>query len=196
MRNILLLVLCMLPFLSSCVAAAVFGGAAAGGAIINDKRSFKSINRDANTTQFAQHLIDHSKVLKGKTHIAVSTFDHSLLMAGQAETPELRNYAYKLVKDHVKNVDHIYNEVEIAGPASFSERADDSWLTTKVRTAMLSKKGLSSLQIKVVTESSTVYLMGRVTRKQASLATDVARRVKGVKRVVTLFQYTTPKESA
>ena len=68
-------------------------------------------------------------------------------------------------------------------------RTNDSWITTKVKTAMLREKGLKSSHIKVVTEGATVYLRGRVSRDQADLATSVARRVGGVRMVVKIFEY-------
>ena len=69
------------------------------------------------------------------------------------------------------------------------QRNNDAWLTTKTKTAMLAAKGLHSAQIKVVTENSVVYLMGLVNHQQANLATSVARRVSGVRKVIRVFQY-------
>ena len=164
-------------------------GATAGGAVVYDKRSFKAINEDRHATEIAQTLIDHSKTLKGRSHISVATFNHIMLMIGQAQTPELRDYAYKLVSN-VKHVQRIYNEVIIAGSTSLIQRANDAWITTKEKASMLAAKGLNSTQIKVVTESSVVYLMGLVSREQGKLAANVARRVPGVRKVVKVFQYT------
>jgi len=190
MRKMLLLLFCLTPLLSGCIAAAIVGGATAGGAIIYDKRSIKTMNQDQYATELGQALVNRSKILKGRSHISVATFDHVMLMVGQAQNQELKDYAYKLLKDNVKNVKRIYNEVTIAGGSTFLERTSDSWLTTKVKTAMLTAKHLRSSQIKVVTEASTVYLMGLVSHKQGELAGNVARRVGGVKKVVKVFEYT------
>ena len=54
---------------------------------------------------------------------------------------------------------------------------------------MLARKGLASGSINVVTENSVVYLMGVVNRQQSHIAVDVARNVKGVKKVVKVFEY-------
>lgn len=190
MKKVLLLIVCIFPILGGCVAAAVVGGATAGGAVVYDKRSFKTMNQDRHTTEYAQTLLDHSKILKGRTHISVATFNRIALIVGQAQTSELRNYAQKLINDNVKNLQRVYNEVNIAGSSSFLQRTNDSWITTKVKTAMLATKHLHSSNIKVVTESSTVYLMGLISHKQGELAGNVARRVPGVKKVVKVFQYT------
>ena len=47
----------------------------------------------------------------------------------------------------------------------------------------------SALHVKVVTEAGVVYLMGLVTPKEAEAATNLARHVSGVKRVVRIFEY-------
>ena len=124
----LITLLCVCIPLSGCVTSALLVGATAGGAIVYDKRSFKAINQDRLSTQYAQNLIDHSKTLKGRSHISVATFNHILLMVGQAQTPEIRAYAYKLIAN-VKHVQRIYNEVTIAGSPSVLQRTNDSWLT-------------------------------------------------------------------
>jgi osmotically-inducible protein OsmY len=80
--------------------------------------------------------------------------------------------------------------LEIGVPASPAQMSKDTWITTKVKSSMIATKGLSSSQIKVVTENGTVFLMGIVTRAQGDAASDVARRVNGVQNVVTLFEYT------
>jgi len=45
------------------------------------------------------------------------------------------------------------------------------------------------LEIKVVTENGTVYLLGTVTRAEGEAATAAARAVGGVERVVRIFSY-------
>jgi hypothetical protein len=50
-------------------------------------------------------------------------------------------------------------------------------------------KYLKSGQFKVLTENGTVFLMGVVSRSQAQIAVDIARRVSGVQKVVKVFEY-------
>jgi len=185
----LIILLCICIPLSGCVASALVVGATAGGAIVYDKRSFKTMNQDRHATQYAQNYMDHSKALRGRSHISVATFNHIMLLVGQAQTAKLRNTAFNLASK-IKGVQRIYNEITISGSTSMVQRSDDVWLTTKIKSAMLMAKGLHSSQIKVVTESGTVYLMGLVSHAQAKLATNVARRISGVRKVIKVFQYT------
>jgi osmotically-inducible protein OsmY len=92
----------------------------------------------------------------------------------------------------VDRVRKVYNEVEIAAPSAMSQRSADTWITTKVKTALLDVEGLEifdSTRVKVVTERGVVYLMGLLTRDEAELVTETVRRVAGVQRVVRLFEY-------
>lgn len=175
--------------LSGCLAVPAFvAGATAGGAVIYDQRSFKTMAQDHTAEAYAQKWINEDPELKENADISVVVFNHVALMVGQARTPELRARAFKIVS-LTKNISRIYNEVMVGGSTSLLQHTNDDWLTTKVKTKMLTKKGLESTQIKVVTDDNVVYLMGLVSPEQAKLATDVARKVSGVTRVVKVFQY-------
>lgn len=193
MKKYLCLALCALSLLTTgCVATAVVAGAGATGAIVSDKRDLKQMNRDREASQSATHAISRDEALTGRSHVSATTFNGLMLLVGQAQTAELKERAYTLAKDATTQfrVHRIYNEIQVSGSSSFLERSSDTWLTTKVKTALLSKKGLRSMQVKVITESGTVYLLGLVSREQGQLAAQTARRVAGVKKVVKAFQYT------
>jgi len=183
-----ILVVLLALFLQACIPAALVAGTAAGGLIINDNRSVRTMNEDHEITFKAQSAINTNKSLKGQTHISVATFNHLVLMVGQAPTEELRNIAASLV-EKVPNVKHIYNEITIGAPISIAARSHDSWITTKVETALVAQKGLHSTQIKIVTENSTVYLLGLVIPSQGNLAAEAASTVPGVVKVVKAFEY-------
>jgi hypothetical protein len=67
-------------------------------------------------------------------------------------------------------------------------------LVAKVKAAMVDTEDVFANVFKVVGERGTVYLMGRVTQREAKRATDVVRGVSGVKRVVRVFEYVTEDE--
>ncbi len=189
MKKLLLLVaLFSSTILSGCLPAAFVAGATAGGVVISDRRSFKTIVQDKKITCQSLIQLNSDRDLKQQSHISVTTFNRVVLLVGEAQTPGIRGRAYELVKN-VPNIRRITNEITIGDPVSAKEISTDVWITTKVKTAMLAEKGLSSTQIKVITEDGVVYLMGLVTHHQADLAVDVARTVTGVQKVVTLFEY-------
>ncbi len=185
----LLSIILLSCFLSACLLPVVFvAGAGIGGSIVYDKRNMKTMVQDRDMATAALHKIQDDPDLSEHAHISIATFNHIILLAGQAPTEELRQRAFDLVNS-VPNVKRIYNEVTVEPPTSTMIRTNDSWITTKVKSAMLAEKGLRSSQIKVVTENSVVYLMGIVTRKQSDLAAQAASRVSGVKKVVKIFEY-------
>jgi osmotically-inducible protein OsmY len=175
--------------LSACIPVVlVAAGATVGGAIIYDKRSIKTIAQDRDMASTALKQISEDPDLKDKVHITIATFNNMMLIAGQAPTEELKNHAYQIASS-ATNLKRIYNEITVEPITAASTQTQDTWITTKAKSAMLAEKGLSSTQIKVVTENKVVYLLGVVTHKQADLAADVASTVSGVSRVVRLFEY-------
>lgn len=174
--------------LTACIPVAFVIGAGAGGAIIYDKRGVKSMVQDRDIANEAWKRINYDSQLKDEARISVASFNHLVLLVGQAPTEALKTRAYNLVSS-IPHVKRIYNEVTIGPPISAVEQTHDAWITTKVKSAMLAVKGLKSSQIKIVTENHIVYLMGIVTRKQANLTAEAASKILGVDKVVKIFEY-------
>jgi len=183
-RNIVILFL-LSSLLTGCVAAVVAG--AATGLVVYDRRSVVSIERDARIFHSIHTAIATDSRFKG-SRIVVTVFNQAVLLVGQTPIASLRVVAEKMAQS-TPHVRRVYNEVTIDQPRILTEQSKDVWVTGEVRTRLLTKKGLESGSIRVVTESQVVYLMGSVTTQQASLAVDVARHVQGVRRVVKVFQY-------
>jgi osmotically-inducible protein OsmY len=173
--------------LQACVPAAFVAGAAAG-VVVYENRSMKTMVQDQNIIQEGIAKINSDQELRDKAHIVITAFNHVALVVGQAPTTAMRDRALSLVQD-VHNVSRIYNEVTIGEPTGAGTRSNDAWITTKVKTALLTKSGLRSSQIKILTENGTVYMLGLVTKAQADLAVDAAKTVQGVQKVVKLFEY-------
>lgn len=182
------IILLLSASLAGCVAAVV-AGAAAGGAVVNDHRDLKEINNDQVIRHLGNTMLAKDPALR-HSNINVATFNRDVLLTGETPHASLRVKAEKMVST-IAGVQRIYNEITISSPSSLITRSSDTWITTKVRTNMLTKSGLKSSQIKVVSENGVVYLMGHVTHEQADLAVEVARRVAGVQRVVKVFRYRT-----
>ncbi|MEO8656047.1 MAG: BON domain-containing protein, partial [Ramlibacter sp.] len=98
------------------------------------------------------------------------------------------------VVSKVENVKGIVNELAVAGNTSLSNRSSDTLITGQVKASFLDEKKLYSGAFKVVTERGTVYLMGRVSKAEADLATQIARGVSGVQRVVRIFEILSDEE--
>lgn len=171
--------------LGGCVLGVMAGAAA--GLVVYDKRSVVMIERDARIF----HLV-HTKIVSDPkfrhSHVGVTSFNQVVLLVGQTPTASLRELAEKIAK-RTPNVRRVYNEITIGTPITLTAQSRDTWITGEVRAKLLKKKGLESGSIRVVTDNAVVYLMGIATPEQAGLAVDVARQVKGVRKVVKAFQY-------
>ena len=77
----------------------------------------------------------------------------------------------------------------IAGRTALSARANDSYITSKVKARFVDQQKFNPVHVKVVTEAGVVYLLGMVKRKEADDAVEITRTTSSVRKVVKLFEY-------
>jgi len=75
-----------------------------------------------------------------------------------------------------------------------TERSKNILLSTRVKANFVDTKDLSANAFKIVAEGGTVYLMGRVTKREADIAVEVARNTSGVQKVIKVFEILTDDE--
>lgn len=177
---------CLLPLLQGCVAAAA-GGAATGAVVATDRRSTGTIVDDQTIEFKAMHEIRQNKPLWKASHINIISYNNVLLMVGQTPTEEYKHQAEEAVSG-IPKVRRVHNELTIEEPASLGTRSNDSWITTQIKTKLVGHKEIRANRIKVVTENGVVYLMGLTTPEEEMIATDIAREIKGVDKVVQIFE--------
>lgn len=173
-------------WLSGCVAVAA-GGAATGAAVAADRRTTGTFIEDQAIELKAIRALNNDTEINEQTHINVTSYNTIVLMSGEAPTKELRTRAVELVR-HIPKISKVYNEVAIAAPSSYMSRSSDTVITTKVKTKLFGQEGLDATKVKVVTERGIVYLLGLLRPSEATTATEAARQVGGVQKVVKLFQ--------
>jgi osmotically-inducible protein OsmY len=96
--------------------------------------------------------------------------------------------------EKLENVKAVVNELSIMQPASLSSRSNDLLLSAKVKASLVDSRDLFANSFKVVAERGTVYVMGRITQREATSATNVIRNVNGVNKVVRLFEIISEEE--
>ncbi len=89
----------------------------------------------------------------------------------------------------IPDVRTVFNELSVSGITSLTSDANDTAITSKVKTRLLRDERVPGTKIKVVTEAGVVYLMGLVKQSEASVAVEIARTTSGATKVVTLFEY-------
>lgn len=122
------------------------------------------------------------------SHIVVTSYNGVVLVTGQTPRAELKQLAGKAAES-VTSAKKIHNELQVATPTSGLVRSNDGLLTANIKTRMLSYNDVPASKVKVVTENGVVYLLGIISRAEASRATAVAQEVNGVQKIVRLFEY-------
>ncbi len=186
-RLVLAGVLSGLMFLQGCVGVALIGGGAAAVAA-NDRRTVGAQIDDKAIVVKATQQIKSVEGLTDAVHVNITSVNGTVLISGETPDAETRDKVLGAVRT-VSGVRHTVNEIRIAPASTGANRANDTWLTGKVRAALIGAKNLDSAQVKVVTENATVYLMGLVNKAEGDAAAAAAAEVGGVERVVKLFEY-------
>jgi len=134
-------------------------------------------------------------VVGDRGHVNATSYNRMVLITGEVPT-DADKVAVEQAIARVENVRSTVNELAVAGSASLTSRSNDTLLTSKVKASFVDARDMLSNAFKVVTERSTVYLMGRVTEREATRASDLARSVSGVQKVVRVFEIVTEAELA
>lgn len=170
--------------LSGCTPLVV-GGAVMTGVVAIDRRTAGAQLEDQGIELKVASAIN--KELGERVHLSVTSYNRRVLLSGEirSEADRARATALAQSQDNVKDV---INDLAIGPPSSLSQRTRDTVITGQVKAAFLDAKDLQSNAVKVVTERGVVYLMGRVTAREAQRATDIARGIAGVTKVVRVFE--------
>lgn len=178
--------------LSAC-APLIVGGAVGGALVAVDRRTSGAQLDDQGIELRATNRVRDQ--MGNRARAVVTSYNRRVLLTGEVASAADKELAGKIVSG-VDNVVEIINELSVINSPSLTERAADTLITGRVRAALVDAKDLSVTAFKVVTERSTVYLMGRVTQREANRATDIARNTSGVQRVVRSFEILTEEELA
>lgn len=171
--------------LSACAPLVVGGGAVVGTLVAVDRRTAGAQLDDENIQLRAASRI--REALGDKAHVNVTSYNRQVLLTG--EVPALADIdRAQQAAATVENVRGLINELAVMPASSLGTRSNDTYITGKVRASLVDAQDLSATAFKVTTERGVVYLMGRVTQREAQRASDIARGVSGVRKVVRMFE--------
>jgi len=128
-----------------------------------------------------------------RAHVNIASYNRQVLLTGEVATERDKQIVEGLL-EKLENVKAVVNELSIMQPASLSSRSNDLLLSAKVRASLVDSRDLFANSFKVVAERGTVYVMGRITQREATSATNVIRNVNGVNKVVRLFEIISEEE--
>ncbi|MDG1645524.1 MULTISPECIES: division/outer membrane stress-associated lipid-binding lipoprotein [Klebsiella] len=174
--------------LQGCVAAAVVGTAAVGTKAATDPRSVGTQVDDSTLELRVNSALSKDEQIKKQARINVTAYQGKVLLTGQTPVADLSARA-KQIAMGVEGTTEVFNEVRSGQPIGLGAASSDTWITTKVRSQLLTTDQVKSSNVKVTTENGEVFLMGLVTDREGRAAADIASRVSGVSRVTTAFTY-------
>jgi osmotically-inducible protein OsmY len=173
--------------LSAC-APLILGGAAVGAMVTFDRRTSGAQLEDEGIELRAGSRV--REALGDRAHININSYNRQVLLTGEAPNENDKQLVEQIVSK-VDNVRGIVNEIAVMGNTTLAQRSSDTLVTGKVKASLVDASDLYVGAFKVVTERGTVYLMGRVTQREADKATQIARNISGVLRVVRIFEIIT-----
>ncbi|AHG78245.1 division/outer membrane stress-associated lipid-binding lipoprotein [Mannheimia varigena] len=174
--------------LQGCITTAVVTSAAVATKVATDPRSTGTQVDDEILEEKVAYNINKDEQIKEEARINVVAYNGKVLLIGQAPSMDVVENAKNLAAG-AEGVTEIYNEIRQGEKISFGQISQDSWITTQVKSKLLVNGEVKATEVKVVTENSEVFLMGKVSHAQADAAAEAARNVGGVTKVVKVFSY-------
>lgn len=180
----------VLVSLQGCVGLMV-GGAVMGTLAATDRRTLGAQTEDKAIAVKGETRIPN--LVGDAGHVNVTSFNRRVLLTGEVRDAQLKA-AVEREAQQIEGVKTVVNELEIADPANFTSRANDTLITGKIKASFVDTQGIYANSIKVVTARGNVYLMGRVTQHEGERAGNIASGVAGVQKVVKVFEYISEDE--
>ena len=186
----LFVVLLIASQVTACGVLAV-GGVAAGATVMADRRTPGVQAIDKGIELEAGNAL--AKRFGDNAHINVTSFNQKVLLTGEVKDADIKGEAGAYVKA-MKNARSVFNELIIGPNSSYTARANDSYLESKIKTQMIFTDQLPSNSMAIVAEGSSVYLMGILTQNEAAIAKKVTSNTNGVKDVFAYFDIISEEE--
>ncbi|OYY18647.1 MULTISPECIES: BON domain-containing protein [unclassified Polynucleobacter] len=179
-------------FLSGCGVLAV-GGVVAGASVMADRRTPAVQAIDKGIELEAGNAL--AKRYGDDAHINVTSFNQKVLLTGEAKDSDIKGQAGAYVKS-MKNVRSVFNELAIGPNSTYTARANDAFLESKIKAQMIFTDKLPSNSMAIVVEGGSVYLMGILTQNEAAIAKKLTSNIDGVKDVYAYFDIISDAEKS
>ncbi len=187
----LLLGATVIPALQGCFPV-VAAGVGTGVVAAVDRRSVGTMTEDESLEWKASSRVGDK--LKDRGHFNFTGYNRKVLISGEIVSEEAKAEAGRIVAA-IPNVQGVYNELVVGPSSSVTDRTNDSYITTKVKSRSVDSGKFNPVHVKVVTEAGTVFLLGLVTQAEYDSAIQVARTTSGVKKVVPLMEVIQPAKA-
>jgi osmotically-inducible protein OsmY len=179
--------------LSAC-AQMLLSGATMGATVMYTDRRTPGLQVEDQAVEFTASSRVHD-VIGDRGHVTITSYNRVVLITGEVPADADRGAVEQTVA-RVEGVRSTVNQLAVMPASAVSTRINDLVLLGKIKATYVDAKDLQVNAFKVVVDRGTAYLMGRVTEREAARATDLARRIPGVQRVVRVFNIVSDAELA
>jgi osmotically-inducible protein OsmY len=180
--------------LSGC-AALLVGGAVVGGSLLATDRRTSGAQIEDQAIELKSNTRVR-EILGDRGHVNVTSYNRMVLLTGEVPTESDKS----AIEQSVAKVDgvrgSVVNELGVMTASSLSNRSNDALVTSKVKATLVDAGDISANAFKVLTERGVVYLMGRVTEREAERASELTRSISGVQKVVRVLEVISEGELA
>jgi len=189
----LVVALAAVLLLSAC-AQLLMSGATMGATVMYTDRRTSSMQVEDQTIEYKASSRVH-EVIGDRGHVTVTSYNRVVLITGEVPV-EADRAAVEQAVARVERVRSTINDLAVMPASAASTRINDLVLVGKIKATYVDAQDLQVNAFKVVVDRGTAYLMGRVTEREAARATDLARRISGVQKVVRVFNIVSDAELA
>lgn len=185
LRFIVLLLIC--SQLSACVSVVAVGAAGTAAVSASDRRTVGTQIDDKTMAARVNSAINAISGIDENAAISVHVYNGQVLLTGQANQQSLITGASNAATS-VAHVNKVHNQIRLGQPIPATATMNDIWLGTKIRTLMTTNENVPLLKLDLIVEDSEVFIMGQLTKQEATAAVEVARNVQGVAKVVRVME--------
>lgn len=181
-------ILCLMSaaLLSACAPAIIGGGTVLGTSAVSEK----GITGAFSDTYIANNLRVKFYNKDPLLYHAIGIEVHSgeVMLTGAVPTDAMHIEAVRLTWE-VKGVKRIIDNLSVSQGSSAGVFANDSWITTKIRSTLLFDKEIPSVNYSITTVEGVVYVMGIAQNAaEHTRVTETIRNTAGVRKVVSYVQ--------
>ena len=168
------------------------GGALAGGALVaTDRRTSGAQLEDEGIELRSMSRLREN--IGSRARVSATSYNRQVLLTGEVLNEQDKQLVGQVIA-RIENVTGVVNELDIINSPSLVQRSSDVLITGQVRALFIDARDLPANAFKVTTERGIVYLMGRVTQREADRATEIARGARGVQKVVRILEIISEQE--
>lgn len=184
-RSIVLLLIC--SQLSACVSVVAVGAAGTAAASASDRRTVGTQIDDKTMEARVNSAVNAIAKVDENAAISIHVYNGQVLLTGQAKQQSIIDAATNAAT-RVAHVNKVHNQIRLGNPIPATATMNDVWLSTKIRTLMTTNEKVPLLKLDLIVEDSEVFIMGQLTKQEATAAVEVARNVAGVTKVIRVME--------